>query len=155
MYASDKWHSSLWHSSKFGENDGRAGFKLITPELTARVATDWTTRACPHTINSVCIPRDIDITNATADRNILLRFRSKNKGNFFISSSLLMKHGAVYAAYRALSPVVQRSLISLISGLVSSNTSMNLFSKLINIANSRSIIKTVFCEQVRRSVWKK
>ena len=59
-----------------------------------------------------CIPRDFDVTNAIADRTILLRFRSKNKGNFFISSSFLMKHGAVYAAYRALSPVFQRSLIS-------------------------------------------
>ena len=67
-------------------------------------------------IYSVCIPRDFDVTNATADRNIWLRFRSKNKGNFFISSSFLMKHGADYDAYRALSPVFQRSLIS---GLVS------------------------------------
>ena len=80
---------------------------------------------------SVRIPRDFDVTNATVHRNILLRFRSKNKGNFFISSSFLMKHGAVYAAYRALSPVFQRSLIS---GLVCPNTSMNLFSKVINIA---------------------
>ena len=62
--------------------------------------------------------------NATADRTILLRFKSKNKGNYFIS--FLMKHGAVYAAYKALSTGFQRSLIS---GLVSSNTSMNLFSK--------------------------
>ena len=59
----------------------------------------------------------------------------------FISSSFLMKHGAVYAAYSALSPVFQRTMVS---GLVSSNTSMNLFSKCINIVNSRSIIKTGF-----------
>ena len=69
-------------------------------------------------VYSVCIPRDFYVTNATVDRNILLRFRSENKGYFFISSSFLMKHGAVYAAYRSLSPGFQRSLIS---GLVSSN----------------------------------
>ena len=62
-----------------------------------------------------------------------------------------MKHGVVYAPYKALSPVVQQSLIS---GLVSSNTSINLFLKFINIDNSRSIIKTEIWEQVRRSVWK-
>ena len=78
-----------------------------------------------------------DVTNATADRNILLPFRNKNKGNFFIFLSFVMKHDAVYAAYRALSPVCQQSLIS---GLVSSNTLMNLYSKFINITNSRSII---------------
>ena len=31
---------------------------------------------------SVCIPRDFDVTNATADRNILLRFRSKTMVTF-------------------------------------------------------------------------
>ena len=40
--------------------------------------------------------------------NILLRFRIKNYGNLFISSSFLMKHGAVYATYRALSPDFSR-----------------------------------------------
>ena len=35
-----------------------------------------------------------------------------------------MKHGAVYAAYNVLSPVVYRNLIG---GLVFSNTSTNLF----------------------------
>ena len=102
-------------------------------------------------IVSVRIPRDFDVTNATVHRSILLRFRRKNKDNFFISSSFLMKLGAVYVAYRALSQVFQRSLIS---GLVSPNTSMNLFSKFINIADSRSITQTGFWEQVRQSVWK-
>ena len=37
-----------------------------------------------------------------------------------------MKHGAVYAAYNVLSPVIYKSLIG---GLVFSNTSTNLFSK--------------------------
>ena len=88
---------------------------------------------------SVCIPRDFDVTNATADRNILLRFRCKNKGNFFYF--FIIFNETVYAAKRALSLGFQRSLIS---GLVSSNTSMNLFSKCINNADSRSIIKTGF-----------
>ena len=77
--------------------------------------------------SSVCIPHDFYVTNATAISNILLRFRSKNNGNYFISSSFLMKHSADYATYRALSPVC---LPSLISGLVSSNTSTNLFVKI-------------------------
>ena len=111
-----------------------------------------TLRTCFYTYTySVCIPRDFDVTNATVDRNMLLRFKSKNKGNLFIFSSFLVKHGAVYAAYRALSPFFQRSLIS---GLVISNNSMNIDSKFINIADSRSIIKTGFWEQIRRSVWK-
>ena len=37
-----------------------------------------------RTAFSVCIPRDFYVTNATVDRNILLWFRSENKGNFFL-----------------------------------------------------------------------
>ena len=73
-------------------------------------------------LNSVCIPCDFYVTNATAVGNILLDSESKYKGNFFIFSPILMRHGAVYAAYRALSPVFYRSFIS---GLVSSNASTN------------------------------
>ena len=70
----------------------------------------------------MCIPRDFLLQLSAIFCNILLDSESKYKGNFFIFSPILMRHGAVYAAYRALSPVFYRSFIS---GLVSSNASTN------------------------------
>ena len=70
---------------------------------------------------SVCISRNFLRHKCYGGRQYFHYFASI-KGNVFIFSPILMRHGAVYAAYRALSPVFYRSLIS---GLVSSNASTN------------------------------
>ena len=64
---------------------------------------------------------DVKITTGLHRQN-----PSKCACNFFMSSSFLMKHGAVYAFYKSPLPIFYRRLIGV---LVSSNTSTNLLSK--------------------------